>query len=77
MVMNTGSGGNRKSEARAVLWNFQISGKPVWDDFRRVDWNAYGRFDRFVAFMEERGGINILSTAAYPCISVTKNPCQP
>ena len=74
MMMNAGSGGNRKSRSKAALWSFPISGSTPGDDFRRIDWNAYGRFDRLFVklFMEEREAtVNILLTAAGPCISVS------
>lgn len=55
--MNTGSGGNRKSRSKGSSVEFSdFREYSLGDDFRRIDWNAYGRFDRLFVklFMEER-----------------------
>lgn len=57
MVMNNGSGGNRKSRSKGSSVEFSdFREYSLGDDFRRIDWNAYGRFDRLFVklFMEER-----------------------
>lgn len=57
MMMNTGSGGNRKSRSKGSSVEFSdFREYSLGDDFRRIDWNAYGRFDRLFVklFMEER-----------------------
>jgi len=57
MMMNTGSGGNRKSLRLGSSVEFSdFREYSLGDDFRRIDWNAYGRFDRLFVklFMEER-----------------------
>ena len=57
MMMNTGSGGNRKSRSKGSSVEFSdFREYSMGDDFRRIDWNAYGRFDRLFVklFMEER-----------------------
>jgi uncharacterized protein (DUF58 family) len=57
MMMNTGSGGNRKSRSKGSSVEFSdFREYSIGDDFRRIDWNAYGRFDRLFVklFMEER-----------------------
>ncbi|HPL53247.1 MAG TPA: DUF58 domain-containing protein [Bacillota bacterium] len=60
MAMNTGSGGNRKSRSKGSSVEFSdFREYSPGDDFRRIDWNAYGRFDRLFVklFMEEREAI--------------------
>ena len=45
---------------KEFLLSFQIiENMQPGDDFRRIDWNAYGRFDKFFVkvFMEEREGV--------------------
>jgi len=57
IMMNTGSGGNRKSRSKGSSVEFSdFREYSLGDDFRRIDWNAYGRFDRLFVklFMEER-----------------------
>lgn len=57
MMMNTGSGGNRKSRSKGSSVEFSdFREYSLGDDFRRIDWNAYGRFDKLFVklFMEER-----------------------
>lgn len=57
MIMNAGSGGNRKSRSKGSSVEFSdFREYSLGDDFRRIDWNAYGRFDRLFVklFMEER-----------------------
>ena len=57
MLMNEGSGGNRKSKSKGSSVEFSdFREYTLGDDFRRIDWNAYGRFDRLFVklFMEER-----------------------
>ena len=57
MMMNTGSEGNRKSRSKGSSVEFSdFREYSLGDDFRRIDWNAYGRFDRLFVklFMEER-----------------------
>ncbi len=57
MIMNTGSGGNRKSRSKGSSVEFSdFREYSLGDDFRRIDWNAYGRFDKLFVklFMEER-----------------------
>lgn len=57
MMMNTGSGGNRKSRSKGSSVEFSdFREYSMGDDFRRIDWNAYGRFDKLFVklFMEER-----------------------
>lgn len=57
IVMNQGSSGSRKSKAKGSSVEFSDYREyTAGDDLRRVDWNAYGRFDRLFVklFMEER-----------------------
>lgn len=57
MLMNEGAGGNRKSRSKGSSVEFSdFREYSLGDDFRRIDWNAYGRFDRLFVklFMEER-----------------------
>lgn len=57
MMMNTGTGGNRKSRSKGSSVEFSDFREYVpGDDFRRIDWNAFGRFDKLFVklFMEER-----------------------
>jgi uncharacterized protein (DUF58 family) len=57
MVMSEGSGGSRKSRAKGSSVEFSdFREYTPGDDFRRIDWNAYGRFDKLFVklFMEER-----------------------
>lgn len=68
MHMNTGSGGNRKSRGKGSSVEFSdFREYSTGDDFRRIDWNAYGRFDRLFVklFMEEREAmVNIFVDAS-------------
>ncbi len=60
MLMNAGAGGNRKSRSKGSSIEFSdFREYTAGDDFRRVDWNAYGRFDRLFVklFMEERESV--------------------
>ena len=55
--MNVGGGGIRKSGAKGSSVEFSdFREYSLGDDIRRIDWNAYGRFDRLFVklFMEER-----------------------
>lgn len=57
MLMLDGSGGNRKSRSKGSSVEFSdFREYSMGDDFRRIDWNAYGRFDKLFIklFMEER-----------------------
>lgn len=57
MFMNGGASGGRKSKAKGSSVEFSdFREYTIGDDFRRIDWNAYGRFDRLFVklFMEER-----------------------
>jgi uncharacterized protein (DUF58 family) len=52
-----GASGARKSRVKGTSVEFSDFREYVpGDDFRRIDWNAYGRFDKFFIklFMEER-----------------------
>ncbi|SCG82458.1 hypothetical protein DW1_0850 [Proteiniborus sp. DW1] len=63
ITLNQGYGGGRKSKSKGSSVEFSdfreyVSG----DDFRKIDWNAYGRFKKLFIklFMEEReANINI------------------
>lgn len=58
--LTNGTQGGRKSKAKGVSVEFSDYREYApGDDFRRIDWNAYGRFDKFFikVFMEEREGI--------------------
>ena len=55
--LSGGTQGGRKSKAKGVSVEFSDYREYApGDDFRRIDWNAYGRFDKFFVkvFMEER-----------------------
>lgn len=55
--MSQGLGGSRKSRSKGSSVEFSDYREySAGDDFRRVDWNAYGRFDKLFVklFMEER-----------------------
>lgn len=55
--MNEGNSGSRKSKAKGSSVEFSdFREYSMGDDFRRIDWNAYGRFDKLFVklFMEER-----------------------
>ncbi len=57
MAMSEGQGGNRKSRSKGSSVEFSdFREYSTGDDFRRIDWNAYGRFDKLFVklFMEER-----------------------
>ncbi len=57
MLMTEGAGGNRKSRSKGSSVEFSdFREYSDGDDFRRIDWNAYGRFDKLFIklFMEER-----------------------
>lgn len=58
--LSNGMQGGRKSRAKGASVEFSDFREYTYgDDFRRVDWNAYGRFDKLFIkiFMEEREGI--------------------
>lgn len=58
--LSSGTQGGRKSKAKGVSVEFSdYRDYAPGDDFRRIDWNAYGRFDKFFVkvFMEEREGV--------------------
>lgn len=58
--LSSGTQGGRKSKAKGVSVEFSDYREYApGDDFRRIDWNAYGRFDKFFikVFMEEREGV--------------------
>lgn len=55
--MNEGMSGGRRSKAKGSSVEFSdFREYTLGDDFRRVDWNAYGRFDKLFIklYMEER-----------------------
>jgi len=58
--LSNGAQGGRKSKSKGVSVEFSdFREYTPGDDFRRVDWNAYGRFDKLFikVFMEEREGV--------------------
>lgn len=58
--LNNGAQGGRKSKAKGVSVEFSdFREYTIGDDFRRIDWNAYGRLDKFFVkiFMEEREAV--------------------
>ena len=64
IAMNTrmtyGIGGGRKSNAKGNSVEFSdFREYRLGDDIRRIDWNAYGRFDKLFVklFMEEKEGL--------------------
>ena len=60
LKLSSGTQGGRKSKAKGVSVEFSDYREYApGDDFRRIDWNAYGRFDKFFikVFMEEREGV--------------------
>lgn len=57
ITINGGASGSRKSKAKGSSVEFSDYREySIGDDFRRIDWNAYGRFERLFVklFMEER-----------------------
>jgi len=57
MSMTAGTAGGRKSKVKGSSVEFSdFREYTPGDDFRRIDWNAYGRFDKLFVklFMEER-----------------------
>ncbi len=68
MILADGAGGNRKSRSKGSSVEFSDYREyTAGDDFRRIDWNAYGRFERLFIklFMEEREApVNILLDAS-------------
>jgi len=59
LKLSKGAQGGRKSRVRGTSVEFSDFREYVHgDDFRRVDWNAYGRFEKLFIklFMEEREG---------------------
>ena len=57
ITMNQGASGSRKSRVKGSSVEFSDYREYTpGDDFRRVDWNAFGRFDKLFVklFMEER-----------------------
>ncbi|MDP4094691.1 MAG: DUF58 domain-containing protein [Bacillota bacterium] len=63
LILSEGSSGNRKSRSKGSSVEFSdFREYAMGDDFRRIDWNAYGRFERLFIklFMEEReASVNI------------------
>lgn len=60
MHLAGGMSGGRKSNAKGNSVEFSdFREYRLGDDFRRIDWNAYGRFDKLYVklFMEEKEGI--------------------
>lgn len=60
MRLAAGMNGGRKSNAKGNSVEFSDFREYILgDDIRRIDWNAYGRFDRLFVklFMEEKEGI--------------------
>ena len=58
--LSNGTQGGRKSKAKGVSVEFSdFREYTPGDDFRRIDWNAYGRLDKLFVkvFMEEREGV--------------------
>ncbi|WIV11507.1 DUF58 domain-containing protein [Proteiniborus sp. MB09-C3] len=68
VVLNQGYGGGRKSKSKGSSVEFSDFREYVpGDDFRKIDWNAYGRFQKLFIklFMEEReANINIFIDAS-------------
>jgi len=57
MTLADGGAGNRKSRSKGSSVEFSDYREySIGDDFRRIDWNAYGRFEKLFIklFMEER-----------------------
>lgn len=57
MLMNTNGSGSRKSRSKGSSVEFSDYREYAdGDDFRRIDWNAYGRFEKLYVklYMEER-----------------------
>lgn len=57
ITLTNGSAGNRKSRAKGSSVEFSDYREySIGDDFKRIDWNAYGRFEKLFIklFMEER-----------------------
>lgn len=60
MKLAAGANGGRKSNAKGNSVEFSDFREYILgDDIRRIDWNAYGRFDRLFVklFMEEKEGV--------------------
>ncbi|WP_352419086.1 DUF58 domain-containing protein [Proteiniborus sp.] len=68
ITLNQGYGGGRKSKSKGSSVEFSDFREYVpGDDFRKIDWNAYGRFQKLFIklFMEEReANINIFIDAS-------------
>lgn len=57
IAVTSGTAGNRKSRSKGSSVEFSDYREyAVGDDFRRIDWNAFGRFEKLFVklFMEER-----------------------
>lgn len=57
ITISGGASGSRKSKAKGSSVEFSdFREYSIGDDFRRIDWNAYGRFEKLFVklFMEER-----------------------
>ncbi len=57
IILSDGASGNRKSRSKGSSVEFSDYREYfTGDDFRRIDWNAYGRFEKLFIklFMEER-----------------------
>ena len=68
ITVSGGMGGNRKSRSKGASVEFSDYREySAGDDFRRIDWNAYGRFEKLFIklFMEEREApVNIFIDAS-------------
>ncbi|MCX7841725.1 MAG: DUF58 domain-containing protein [Clostridia bacterium] len=57
IILSDGSGGNRKSRSKGSSVEFSDYREySPGDDYRRIDWNAFGRFEKLFVklYMEER-----------------------
>ena len=68
MIMTEGAAGGRKSKAKGSSVEFSdFREYSPGDDFRRIDWNAYGRFDKLYFIISS---LVIFVFAAEKCIFV-------
>lgn len=74
------TGGNRKSRVRGTSVEFADYREYVLgDDFRRIDWNAYGRLERLYLklFVEEREAVVSVFLDASRSMAFPGDPGQP
>lgn len=78
-IQNTGYSGTRKSNAKGSSMEFSdFREYSLGDDFRRIDWNSYARFDKLFMklFMEEKQATVNIFLDTSTSMSAHEKKCQ-